>query len=157
MEIKEVYTYGYLENKHIHYLELDKFKQSVLNLFEEGVKFKVVFQKIYKKRSNKQNNYYWGCIINEYLEGYKETTGEELHDEFVNLTTGEILKIPLTKIEQTLRAHEQLKTLFNNSETTTKNNTVEQGIYYEYCRGYILFAFNREVSLPNKQGKLAIK
>src|SRR5574343_246634 len=77
-------------------------------------------------RSNQQNSYYWGVILEYFCQGYKELNSERLskeeaHDflkhrfnyrEIINEATGEIDRIGLT---------------------TTNLSTIEAEEYYENC------------------------
>jgi len=162
--MKKVETYGQLVKGKIHYTKLEAFKTSVFATFKEGERFKVSYEKIYKKRSSflihedgttsrGQNGYYFGVIINCYLEAYKLSQGRELGVEFVNKETGEIIYIPLSKREQAEQAHKELKALYD-IKTTSENTTVQQEEYHMFCREYVKAVFNYDIPLPGEQSQI---
>lgn len=97
-----------------------------------------------KQRSNNQNKYYWGVVVQEFRQGVLEMWGEhidsqEAHEylklhcnfkEIINEATGEIIKLPIS---------------------TTESNTLEFEEYLEKCRKLIYEYFNVVVALPNEQ------
>jgi hypothetical protein len=82
------------------------FTTSIANL-PDGV-YEVVIKKRQSKRSNSQNAYYWGVVIQCFVNGYKDKTGEDIDSEtahwllkhecnyieLVNEDTGECTHIP---------------------------------------------------------------
>lgn len=156
---KEIITFGQIKDGKIHYTKINEFKGAVFNKFKENERFMVIYRKIYQKRSSAQNRYYWGIIINCYLQGHEDVNGRPLGLEFINQKSGEILYIPLSEKEQAEKAHEALKSFFNTDpdgkvRSTTDNTTTQQEEYHQYCRDYIKFAFNFDVPLPGEQGEL---
>ena len=125
----------------------------LFSIFDDKDRLKVTVQKVYRQRSNNQNSYYWGVIIDKYLLGVLETDGRPLGLEFVNKKTGEMLYVPLSEKEQQLAAHEFLKKMFNEGRSTKDNTTIQQEEYHQFCREYIKFAYNIDVELPNENLK----
>ena len=86
------------------------FRDAFMLLFESwpNCRVRIVVERLYSKRSDQQNRYYWGVIINEFVDGYTDTTGEkiskdEAHDflkarfnyrEIINRETGEVARVP---------------------------------------------------------------
>jgi len=78
----------------------------------EGKEITITFEKIKNKRSNQQNSYYWGVVIECLRNGLYEATGEymtanDIHysiilpkfapeNEIVNKNTGEIITKKIT-------------------------------------------------------------
>lgn len=156
MAEREIYFYGDIDEKgtlRVH--KRSDFDNALKNFGK--CKVKILISKLYKKRSTSQNSYYWACIIDGYIQGFKEANGYELCDEVVNVKTGQILRIPLSREEKVQKAHRDLKTLFNEGKTTTELTTTQAEEYYEYCREYILFAFGFTVFLPNEQSEILFK
>jgi hypothetical protein len=151
--MKKVETFGQLVKGKIHYTKLEAFKTAVFATFKEGERFKVSYEKIYKKRSSNQNRYYWGIIINCYCEAYKLTQGRELGIEVLNRETGEVIYIPLNEKERAEQAHKELKTLFD-LKTTTENTTTQQEEYHMFCREYVKAVFNYDIPLPGEQSQI---
>lgn len=108
-----------------------------------------------KRRSNNQNAYYWGCIIQDITFAIREEdpetgwTPEMVHEvlkarflpgvrqwrEYVNEETGESIREPLT---------------------TTRLTTVEEELYFDHCRKFAAEFFGIAISLPNEQTELLI-
>lgn len=154
--MKKVETYGQIKGGKIHYTHLDKFKSAVFHLFGEGERFRVIYEKIYRKRSSPQNKYYWGVIINSYLEAFEQSQGYKLGVEVVNRETGQVIVIPLSEKEQAEQAHKELKS-FYDLKTTTENTTTQQEEYHQFCRDYIQAVFNYRTPLPNEQTEIELK
>jgi hypothetical protein len=150
--MKKLTTYGNIVNGTLKIAKREQFYQSIAQA--KDCKIKLTVEKIYNKRSNKQNNYYFGVIIDCYLDCVNEAEGRPLGIEFLNKATGEIIYIPLSKQEAKQTVHEMFKTLFNESESTTTNSTTKQEIYHEFCRDYIKGCYGYTVPLPNEQLEL---
>jgi hypothetical protein len=124
-------------------LQIDRSKLLQSIAIMGDCKVKLIIEKLYKKRSNNQNAYYWGVVIEAFCIGYFEMTGEmiekkDAHDtlkekfsfkEIVNVNTGEITKIIIS---------------------TAEGDTMEFERYLEKCRDFILEWFNLVVPLPNE-------
>lgn len=109
----------------------------------------ISIQEAFKTRSNKQNAYYWGCIIPIIKQGFKDSWGEShsiknIHEflklefnytERVNEITGECVKFP---------------------KSTTDNDTRQQEEYHEQIRQFAFDWFNTVIPLPNENLKLEL-
>jgi hypothetical protein len=116
--------------------------------FPEETQFKVEFRRIGANRSNQQNRYYWGVIVEAFRYGVQQQWGDyigkqEAHEtlksnclytERINEDTGEVLRI---------------------IGSTSENDTGEQEVYHEKCRRLIMDYFGIEVPLP-VEGQLEI-
>ena len=105
-----------------------------------------------KKRSSKQNAYYWGVVIDTYLWAMLET-GDNTVEEVRQ-------KLRLTKLSDAL--HEMLKHEFAGVEVvdtntgeirrlsigTSKMNTVEIGIYWDKIRMACLDRYGIDIPPP---------
>ena len=98
-------------------IENNQFKRN-RNLVLNAIKFfnnkdvVISFAKLSKKRTNPQNNYYWGCILPLVQNGLLEQTGEFLdmkaihydillklfapNKEIANKNTGEVINMQIT-------------------------------------------------------------
>ena len=143
--MKKIFTYGSIKNGKLY---ISKRKEFDININSwKDCRIKLTIEKLYKKRSIFQNAYYWGVVIDLFCEGYKYTTGENIHQseahetlkfrfnskEIVNNETGEILKV---------------------IKSTTEMSTSEYMEYIENCRKFILEYFNIYVPEPNEQTKI---
>ena len=138
-------TYGHIESGKlkIHYKE--KFKESISQFSDGRVEVKV--RRLYNKRSHPQNDYYWGCLIQEFIDGYKDTTGESItknqaHEilkgqfnskEIINQKSGEVIRVP---------------------QSTSNLTTTEFMDYIEECIRFIAEWFGRTVADPGEQTQL---
>lgn len=143
--MKNVETYGHISQGKLHIHHRQKFIDSFQTWSDCRVIVRV--EKIYKKRSTRENAYYWSCIINEFKKGYEDTTGETIsaeqaheilktelnYKELINDLTGEVIKV---------------------GRDTKSLTTTEFEEYLEKCRRFILEWFNIIVPMPNEQGEL---
>lgn len=123
------------------------FLNQISKIRNRSVKVRVVVEG--KRRSQWQNNYYYGVVVELLRSSLSEEWGEpiskdEMHEilkwqcnwrEKVNEATGETLRIP---------------------HTTTDMTTVEFEEYLERCRRFALDWFNLEIPLPNEQTELKL-
>lgn len=100
----------------------------------------------YKKRTDKENRYYWGVIIEHWRSIIREEWGEiwskeEVHhflksnlnfEELVDDETGLILRKP---------------------KSTTENSTYQQEEYHKACRDLAWNMFSHQIPLPNEDVK----
>lgn len=143
--MRKLETYGKVENGQLKISYRSRFDDCIKTF--PDCRVKVTVEKLYRKRTDPQNAYYWGVIVNECAEGYYEMCGE-----------------PLTKDE----AHELLKFRCNGRElvnektgetltvgaSTAELSTVQMMEYWDRCREFIYEWFNRTVPEPNEQTEL---
>lgn len=108
----------------------DEFRNWLSRHANKRAVLKVV--KWYKKRSDKENRYYWGGII-EPLADYFGYSKEEMHDA---------LKSMFLKIEIPGKPPKIL--------STAKLNTLEAETYYEQIRIWALSDYGIRLKLPNE-------
>lgn len=129
-------------------------RESIINAIAvyEGKKVTITIERYYKKRSNKQNRYYWGVIIEHWRNILRTEWGEiyqdnEVHEflksnlnfkEVVDFETGEVATNPLTN--EVLR----------KPKSTTENSTFNQEEYHEVCRQLAWTMFEYVIPLPNE-------
>ncbi len=101
--------------------------RSILKALEglEGKRVVITINKVKKTRSNQQNRFYWGCVIEIQQQCFLERWGEifsveQTHDwnknniwhtEKVIEETGEVVKIPGTSVVTTVEFEERLEKL----------------------------------------------
>lgn len=121
------------------------FLNQISQIRNRNVRVRVIVEG--KRRSQWQNNYYYGVVVELIRSAMSEEWGElvskgEVHEllkqqcnwrEKVNEATGETIKIP---------------------HTTTDMTTVEFEEYLERCRRFALEWFNLEIPLPNEQTEI---
>jgi len=108
-----------------------------------GKEVVVTFEKPKNKRSNQQNNYYWGVLVPLTQKAVLDTWGEvwsidKTHEylkenfcyyEKVNEETGQVIKVP---------------------KSTTENTTTEMEIYHLEIRKHLLEWFGVDAPEPNE-------
>lgn len=131
-----------------------KFKRNLNTVLDivkqfDGMDVLLTFEKPKKKRSNNQNQYYFGLLIPITQNAIKDSWGEvwskeKVHDfyklhfnytEKVNETTGEVVKIP---------------------KSTTENTTTQMEEYHTQIRGFLSEWFNVTAPLPNEHLNLEL-
>lgn len=126
----------------------------IINAIEvyEGKKVTVTIERYYKKRSNKQNRYYWGVIVEHWENILREEWGEiyqdnEVHEflksnlnfrEVVDQETGEVALNPITN------------EILRKPKSTTENSTFNQEEYHEACRQLAYSMFQYTIPLPKE-------
>lgn len=122
-----------------------------LNVFE-GKEILITVERYYKKRSNKQNRYYWGVIIEHWKNIIRQEWGDiwtvdEVHDflkgnlnfdVLVDDSTGELAVNPVTN------------EVIRKPKSTTKNTTFSQEEYHEAARQLAWEMFQYTIPLPNE-------
>jgi hypothetical protein len=139
--MKKIFATGEIYKGKLTINERKKFADAVAVMPDCEVT--IFIEKIYNKRSNSQNSYYWGVLIKCFTDGYYEMTGE-------NITQAE--------------AHEFLKQRFNSFEvvnektgqvekfpkSTTALTTIEYMQYIEHCIKFCAEFLGVVVPLPNE-------
>jgi hypothetical protein len=126
----------------------------IVNAIEvyDGKKVTVTIERFYNKRSNKQNNYYWGVIVGHWKNIIRQEWGEiwtmnDVHDFLkgnlnfdmvVDTETGEIAVNPITQ------------TVIRKPKSTTKNTTFTQEEYHKACRDLAFEMYGYMIPEPNE-------
>jgi len=143
--IREVSTYGTKEGSKTIVHNRKRFLEQIGQLSDGRIE--IIYRRVYKKRSNPQNAFYWGIILQEYCYGYHEQTGETItketahfqlqqrfnFTELVNKETGEVLHVP---------------------KGTSKMSTVEFLDYTAECVRFISEWFGITVAEPGEQNEI---
>lgn len=115
-----------------------------------GKRVQIIIQRAKVKRSDKQNRYYWGCVIKEQQDCFFERWGErydaeQIHDwnkaniwyeEKTNEETGETFKIP---------------------GSSTKVSKAEFEERLEKLRKFFYTSFDWIIPLPNENKELELE
>ena len=135
----------YISNVKDDNLQMNVRKQIAKDLKEHnGKKVLITIKRVGAQRSDRQNRYYWGCVVLSQIDCFKERWGEiwdkdEVHDwnkcnvfssDFVDEDTGEIIKRP------------------GSSRTKTKTEFEER---MEKLRQFFELNFDWRIQLPNEQ------
>ena len=121
----------------------------------EGKEVTLVLKRYFKKRSNRQNNYYHGVIVEHWKNILREYWGEILthdqvheflktnlsYEEFADEETGEVLMNDITGLP------------IRKPKSTTKNTTLLQEEYNEACRQLAWNMFEYQIPLPDPKLK----
>lgn len=135
----------YFSNVVLDNLQLNVRQQIANDLkLHNGKKLHIVIKRVSGTRSDRQNRYYWGCVIQSQIDCFQERWGEiwdkdEVHDwnknnvwgnEFFDKKTGEIFKKP------------------GSSKTKSKIEFEER---MEKLRQFFELNFEWRIALPNEQ------
>ena len=124
---RKIEIYGKVVN---HKLLYNQFELSKALSTWDDCNVRLVTEKIYKKRSDPQNRYYFGVVIHYFCEGYYDLTGERISPEEAHF----YLKQRFNKKEVTSEITGEVIEIPN---TTTKKNTIEFNEYMEECIKFI--------------------
>lgn len=122
---------------------------SSVSKFMEAMKsfegrLKVTVEKKRNNRSLNQNAYYWGCVVQFYVQGIAEMWGEKIGSEQAH----EDLKRECNWIE---KVKEETGEVRRFVLSTTELTTTEFEEYLERCRRFLHEYFGITVPLPNEQ------
>ena len=112
----------------------DAFKEELKKL--SGKRVYVIVDTERQKRSNDQNEFYWGVAL-KLISDHTGHTCEELHD---------ILKYKFLGTDEKKIAGETVKIL----KSTTRQKTDEFETYLESIRRFALLELNIKIALPNE-------
>tara|TARA_R110002020_G_scaffold318905_12_gene534588 strand:- start:847 stop:1317 length:471 start_codon:yes stop_codon:yes gene_type:complete len=121
----------------------------------EGKEVTLTIKRYYKKRSNDQNAYYFGVIV----EHWKNLLRTEWQEVLTKDQVHEFLKQNLSFEEKVDEETGEL--IFNpingrpivKQKSTTSNNTWDQEEYHKAARDLAFEMFNYEIPLPDKELK----
>ena len=144
----KVEAYGHITGGKLYISNRAEFNTAVSTLERDGrTPVKITIDEKYRKRSNQQNRYYWGVIV-EILAGLiAESCGEKLsakHREQAH----EVLKL---KCNPQWLTSDVTGETFDIPGSTTTLSTSESEVYFEACRQWIFEFFWVVVPLPNEQ------
>jgi len=142
--MRQVETYGHIDQGILKIHKREQFNSAIKQLTDGRVRVKV--EKVYRKRTNPMNAYYWGVVLYEFCQGFADVSGENIDSN----TAHEFLKQRFNSMELISRDGE----VINVGKTTSELTTTEFGEYIENCRRFISEFFNREVLSPNEQAEL---
>jgi len=115
----------------------------------EGKEILLTIQRKRKQRSNNQNQYYWGVILECWRHLIKTEWGEIWSKE----STHEFLKMNFNYNE---KYSEETGELLRTPKSTTENSTSEMEDFHTVCRQKANEFFNYEIPLPNEEIKLEL-
>lgn len=137
--------------------KLTKNREQVLDAIcqFEGKPVSIIVKRPFKQRSDKQNRYYWGVLIDHWKNLLREEWGEILAPDEVH----EFLKTNLNYVEF---VDEETGEIMINSSTgspirkpksTKENTTVSQEDYHEAIRQLAYEMFGAHIPLPDAKLK----
>lgn len=97
-----------------------------------------------RKRSDQQNKYYWGVIVELIRLAINEINGE-------NFTAENIHDFLKERFLEGFEIHAATGELLNIRKSTTDNTTTKQEEYHEQCRQFASEYLNIEIPLPNEK------
>jgi len=140
--MRKIETYGNIVNGKLKIAKREHFYKAIEAL--KDCRVKLIVQKQYKQRTDKENRYYWGVIVDIWQNIIQDEWGEYYTSEQVH----EFLKLNFNTKEVVC---EQTGEILQIVKSTTENSTVEMEEYMEVCRRKALEMFNVIIPLPNEQ------
>ena len=140
--MREVLTFGQIKDGILKITKRDEFQRNLTAM--EDCRVLVSVKKLYRNRSTHQNAYYWGVVILMFVEGVKDTWGEDIDKE----TAHYILREKCNATEHYIESTGELVRIAKETHTLT---TVEFEEYLDRCRKLMFEYFGVEVPLPNEQ------
>ena len=145
--MKNVKTYGIIKDNQLHLTKRNEFFKTISNAFKEGDRLIVTAEKIYRKRTTKENAYYW--VLVDILYDHLVSLG---WDDFkCKEDVHELLKYKLLKKDM---VNKQTGEVLDSVRTTTQLSTVEMMEYIEDMKTWCAEMFGLNLPEPNEQVKL---
>lgn len=111
--VKKIETFGKIEDGKLLIVYRSRFLEN-LKLLRDG-HYRVIVERIYKKRSNPQNAYLWGVVYPLILQGLKDLGYELVTPEQVH----ELMKFKFLQTEIANKDGEYIETIRSTTELTT--------------------------------------
>jgi len=128
------FTATITDNLELSFDDVQKYKQHLMNLKSKNKPVSVIIKIQSKDRSNNQNGYYWGCVIELIANhcGYRQSwEREELHGELKRLFLPKHGRLQITR-------------------STSDLNTVEFEEYLSKIRQWASEYLSLYIPLPNE-------
>jgi hypothetical protein len=121
---------------------LNRIQQVVKSL--EGKEVKVVISQVFKKRSERQNNYYWGVVI-PIMQNTMLDTGNAMDIDDIHL----MLRVKFLK--QIISINEETGEVAERVKSTTELSTIEFMDFVSKVRFWAIDFFGVEIPEPNEE------
>jgi hypothetical protein len=121
---------------------LNRIQQVVKSL--EGKEVKIVISQVFKKRSERQNNYYWGVVI-PIMQNTMLDIGNPMDIEDIHL----MLRVKFLK--QTISINEETGEVAERVKSTTELSTIEFMDFVAKVRFWAIDFFGVEIPEPNEE------
>lgn len=160
--MKRIEAFGTPKDGKLIISKRDSFWDSFRFKFKDGERLKITIEKVYKKRSNSQNRYYWGVVVplvkdGLYEVGYVEVetmTNEDIHEYLKNLCFTEDMKAEIRELsgsEFTLTSKETGEIMPVDILTTTKLTTTLYMVYLENIKRFAAEYLGVSIPDPGEQ------
>ena len=143
--MKKIENFGNITNGKLHINKRMLFVQAIEKM--EDCKVKITVERLSRKRSNDQNAYYWGVVIDIWQRLLLEEWGEYYTPEM----THEFLKVNFNSDDV---FNEQTGEILKKTKSTTELTTSDFMAYLERCRKYAQQMFNCYIPEPNEQTEI---
>ena len=140
--MRKLETYGNIKDGKLSIGFRERFIASLSSLANGRVK--ITIERVYRRRSLNQNAYYWGVVVQCFLDGVKEEWGEVHSAEWAH----DQLKRHCNYTEKAVKKTGELIRLPQETKGLT---TVEFAEYEERCCALIAEWFGIAVPQPNEQ------
>jgi hypothetical protein len=121
---------------------LNRIQQTVKSL--EGKEVKIVISEVFKKRSERQNNFYWGVVI-PIMQNTMLDIGNPMDIEDIHL----MLRVKFLK--QIISINEETGEVAERVKSTTELSTIEFMDYIAKVRFWAIDFFGVEIPEPNEE------
>lgn len=118
-------------------------KKQIIETYAEGDYLIFSIKKLNKKRSNLQNNYYWGVVVPVLVIGLREVGYEDIDSN----TAHELMKLKYLK---KILLNKKTGEITNILGTTTELTAVEFNEYLDKINNFAIEYLNTEIPLPNE-------
>jgi len=138
----KIESYGRIEKGKLSIIKRDLFTKAITTLTKG--RYKIIIEKLYRKRSTAQNAYRWGVIYPEMLKGFQDIGYNEIKtvDQVHNFVKLHFLK---TEIR-----NEKTGEVWQTIRSTTELTTIEDNELAEELRQFASEYFSINIPEPNE-------
>ena len=111
--MKKLESFGTIQDGKLHLIHADKFKQNITTL--PNGRYRFTLEKVYRKRSNSQNAFYFGVVVTLIMEGLKDAGFENFDKD----KTHDLIKYKFLKVEEVSTNGEVIETIKSTTSLTT--------------------------------------
>jgi hypothetical protein len=139
-------SFGTIESGVLKIIHASRFKESIKTL--PNGRYKLTLEKSYRKRSNPQNAFYFGVVVQLVLEGLKDAGFTDMDAEKVH----ELLKFKFLKTDIISENGEVIETIGSTAKLTTTQFMEFLLNITHWAREYL----NIEIPEPNQQMEMKL-
>ena len=146
--MNKIETFATVEKGKLNLIQRDKFNNALTSL-SDG-RYSLRLEKLFGKRSNKQNAYYWGIVIPIVLLGLQDLGHEATEVEEAHNIVKKLFLKPKNKRKRLINKNTGQYMYVVNEPTTKKLTTIEFNEYFEKIIQWGAEFLDVQIPYPNE-------